>query len=136
MNKFNLLLCLAFYTVCTYSQNTYKKGYVVDLNDKKIDCYIKDIDWGYNPKAITYKLALDDSILSGDFSNIKEFGYDSTLKYKVYDVQMDRSSSEIDKLSDKRNPTFVSEKLFLKVLVEGDAFLYSYEESGLIRFFF
>ena len=39
-------------------------------------------------------------------------------------------------MSDKQNPTFNSEIVFLKVLIEGKADLYEYQDGNLIRFFY
>jgi len=39
-------------------------------------------------------------------------------------------------MNSKRNPSFKKETLFLKMMVEGDADLFLYEEVGLIRFFY
>ena len=49
---------------------------------------------------------------------------------------MDRSSDNISRLSTTRRPIFNKEKLFLKVLIESEASLYSYEDGNLKRFFF
>jgi hypothetical protein len=49
---------------------------------------------------------------------------------------MDRSGEDLSNLSKDRNPEYHNEVLFLKVLVEGKASLYQYEEKNLTRFFY
>lgn len=44
--------------------------------------------------------------------------------------------SLLNKLSTLRKPIFVNETLFLKVLIEGEANLYYYQENNLRRFFY
>jgi len=46
-----------------------------------------------------------------------------------------RSSASISKLDKERDPSFNSERHLLKVLVEGEATLYLYEDQNLKRFF-
>lgn len=50
-------------------------------------------------------------------------------------MNIDRSSDNINELSNSKAPIFKTETLLLKLLIEGSTNLYSYEDSNLIRYF-
>jgi len=128
---FGLLL-----TASSFSQNTFVKGYYIDNSNKKITCLIKNEDWLNNPTKFKYKTNLDSEIKTVTINDVKEFGVLNTFKYKRYDVDIDRSTKKTDELDNNKNPVFNKEKLFLKLLIEGKANLYYYEDGGLVRYFF
>ena len=49
---------------------------------------------------------------------------------------MDFSNESISNLSSTKNPEFIEQTLFLRVLMEGVSNLYQYEIDGLSRFFY
>jgi hypothetical protein len=51
-------------------------------------------------------------------------------------VKIDRSSEDVSILSELKDPVFKEEKLFLKLLIEGKANLYVYEDVNLNRYFY
>ena len=121
----------------SYSQITFEKGYFINNSGEKIDCLIKNLDWDNSPNRIEYKLSesSEEDILN--LESVKEFGlYNNISKYISINVNIDRSSDNLRDLSDSKNPVFNKEQLFLKVLVEGKASLYSYKNWDLVRFFF
>jgi len=71
-----------------------------------------------------------------DIKDVAEFGVNGKLRYVRDIVQIDRASSELDDLNYYRNPDFKAELLFLKVLIQGQASLYLYEDTSLKRFFY
>jgi hypothetical protein len=128
-----LLLLLNFNT---YSQIAFENGYIIMDNNQKIECLIKNIDWQYNPSEFKYKLSEISEIQTGSLQSVKEFGIKNVSKYVRAKVSIDRSSENLAKLSKNRNPVFEEETLFLKVIIEGGATLFIYEERGLRRFFY
>ena len=117
-------------------QIKFESGYFIDNSGKKTNCYIKNIDWKNNPKSFFYTTTQGGSPIEAYMSTVQEFGINETLRYIRATVNVDRSSSNINHLSDKRDPEFKEERVFLKVLVASDASLYQYEEEELIRYFF
>ena len=118
------------------AQIKFEPGYFINNSGKKINCFIKNVDWKNNPKSFLYTTIQDGDPVQAYMSTVQEFGINETLRYKRVKVKIDRSSSNINHLSDKRDPVFKEERVFLKVLVASDASLYQYEEEGLIRYFF
>lgn len=136
MKKQILLPLIAVISFNCFSQISYEKGYYIDNSNNKIDCLIKNIDWKSNPKAFKYKLSENSEPKNADIKSVKAFEIYNTLKYIRSTVKIDRSSEVISRMSNDRNPVFVEEQLFLKVLVEGKANLYFYEDGGLNRYFY
>ena len=135
MKKQTLLALLIAFSFNCYFQINYEKGYFIDNQDNRTECFIKNVDWKDNPKKFEYKISEQSTPETATIEAIKEFGV-ASLKYKRFQVKIDRSSEDVNKLSYDRNPEFTEETLFLKYLVEGKANLLQYEEGNLVRFYY
>ncbi|KAA1246263.1 outer membrane beta-barrel protein [Aquimarina sp. RZ0] len=136
MRKQLLLTFLTLPIFLGYSQIKFEKGYFVLDNGAKTACYIKNIDWKDNPVDFIYKLSLEEETKTASIHEVKEFEITGQSLFKRYKVDIDRSSETISKLSVNIEPEFKKEQLFLKVLVNGDALLFSYEDGNLNRYFY
>lgn len=137
MKKQILFLVLAFIlTLNSYSQIAFENGYFINQNNQKINCLIENLDWKSTPTNFRYQLPESKDILIADLKIVKEFAITGQSKYIKTLVKIDRSSKHIENMSTDKNPVFKEETLFLKVLVEGKASLYSYGEGGSSRFFY
>ncbi|MCG8700672.1 MAG: PorT family protein, partial [Bacteroidales bacterium] len=96
---------------------------------------IENKDWKYNPKIIRCKFGDSDTIKEIHVDNLVEFGVPLLMRYVVAEVNVDRSSSEIKKISEQRLPEWRKERISLKVLVEGNGTLFYYEDGIVQRFF-
>ncbi|WP_334125690.1 outer membrane beta-barrel protein [Empedobacter brevis] len=134
--KFLKTILLFLLTANLYAQIRFEEGYIVDNNNQKLEVLIKNIDWLNNPKTIEYKLNDTTSVVIGNINQIKEFGINNQSKYVRADVNIDRSSEDLNYISSSEEPEFKEEKLFLKVLIEADASLYVYNDHNLKRFFY
>ena len=136
MKKRLLLFLTAIISINCYSQISYEKGYYIDNSNQKINCLINNIDWKNNPIDFEYKLSKSSETKNANIKSIKEFGIYNISKYSRNTVKIDRSSENTNKLSIVRDPIFEEEQLFLKVLVEGKANLFLYEEGNIKRYFY
>lgn len=136
MKKYTILLFITVLNFTGYAQTIFEKGYFIGNSGEKTECLIKNIDWKNNPTAFEYKLFDQEESKNADIKAVKEFEIYNNAKYIRAAVKIDRSSDEINHLNLNRNPIFVEELLFLKVLIEGKANLFYYEDSDLKRFFF
>lgn len=134
MKRFYFLLLLTI-TINSYSQLRFEKGYIIDKNNITTECYIKNKEWK-SPKKIEVKFNKTDSAKTITVDNLKEFCIYGYYKYINRTVQIDRSTSNKRLLTYDKNPHWQTEKLMLKVLVEGKTSLYYYEQGDLIRFFY
>ncbi len=135
-NKSLLFLLFIFLGFTSYSQFAFEKGYFINNSGDRIECLIKNLDWRNNPKKIEYKLNSESATETVFMEGIQEFGINNGVKFVRSFVEMDRSSNQEEKMSYKKNPEFRRERLLLKVLIEGEAILYSYGEASLSRFFY
>ncbi len=135
MKQHYLFFIAALITLNTFSQTSFQNGYIINNLNEKISCLIENRDWNNNPTDFKYKLSENSEILTGNLQTVQEFGIDNTSKYVRSNVNIDRSPSNINNLSDTKAPLFEKEDLFLNVLVDGKAVLYSYEGIRLKRYF-
>lgn len=119
-----------------FSQIIFENGYFINDSNHRIECLIKNSEWKNNPSEFEYKLSEDTISQKLSFENVKEFGINGVAKYITAIVKIDRSGNEIDKMDSEKEPSFKEERLSLKVLVEGKASLFLYEEGSLIRYFY
>ncbi len=131
-----LSFILFLITAVSFAQIKFEKGYFIDNDNRKIECFIKNYDWRCNPNKFEYKTEDNDSTLNGNILSAKEFGIYGYSKYIRANINIDRSSKDIEKLSNQKKPIWSKEQLFLKVLIEGKASLYLYEDEKFRRFFY
>lgn len=136
MKKQLFSLLLFIIGLNSYSQITFEEGYFINNSGQKITCLIKNVDWKNTPTQIEYKLQENDEAQLKSIETLNEFGINGISKYIKAKVEIDRSSKNINRLSQNRNPIFSEENLFLKVLVEGQANLYEYNDGNLLRYFY
>lgn len=134
--KYIVVIALLCLSNNIFGQIEFEDAYFIDNLDTKVACLIKNIDWKNNPTAFEYKLQEDSEIKTGSIKYVKEFGFSNTTKYVRANVDIDRSKLDIHGISKNKRANFANETLFLKVLTEGKATLYKYEEKSIIRFFF
>jgi len=132
----SLLILTLLLTINCYSQVAFENGYFIDPTNKKTDCLIENLDWKNTPLNFRYKLPGSDDIITADLKAIKEFAIHGQSKYIRTLVKIDRSSKFIEEMSTEKNPVYKEETLLLKVLIEGKASLYLYDEGSLTRFFY
>ncbi len=136
MNKQLLIVLALFLGINCRAQITFEKGYFVKNTGEKTECLIKNLDWKNNPTQFEYKTSLDSDSKMASLRTIKEFGIIGIVKYQRHDVDIDVSKQDLNDLNTNRNPEFEKSTVFLKVLTEGKATLYVYENSILRKFFF
>jgi len=129
---FTLFLLISFNG---FAQISYVEGYFIDNNNNKVVCLIKNEDWLRTPESITYKRNATDEPATLKKTEMREF---SVLhnKYVRALVKMDTSSQSNKNLTMTRKPLWSNRDVLLKVLVEGKAKLYYYDNKDLVLFFF
>lgn len=131
-----ILLFVSIISVNINSQIAFEQGYFINNANQKINCLLKNKDWKNNPEEFQYKLNNNDDPKIETIKTVKEFGIENSFKYVRATVDIDRSSENIDNLSDLRNANFKEETIFLKALIEGEANLYEYKYGSLNKFFY
>ncbi|MFD2910118.1 outer membrane beta-barrel protein [Flavobacterium ardleyense] len=136
MKKNIVLIITTMLSLSGYSQINFEKGYYINNANQKIECLIKNIDWKNNPSYFEYKTSENANSETATIKSVKEFSIYNITKYVRSTVDIDRSSDFINALTNEGSPQFKEEELFLKLLIEGNANLYSYEDGNLTRYFY
>lgn len=131
-----ILTISTFVTFISYSQIAFENGYFIDEGGQKIDCLIENVDWNNNPTEFQYKLAGSQEVKKADINHVKEFAIPEVCKFISAKVNIDRSGTGTSRMSTNKHPVFNEEQLFLKVLVEGGASLFLYEDVNGRAFFY
>ncbi len=136
MKKSYILIFVSLLGVYSHSQISFEKGYFIDNLDERTECLIRNVAWKNNPVEIEYKLSENGETDQKTMRYVSEFGIYTKAKYNRFKVKIDRSSKMLGNLGTDRSPDFKEEQLLLKVLVEGTASLFMYEDGSLRRFFY
>jgi hypothetical protein len=125
-------------SISTVAQRKFTKGYFVKTSGERTEAEImlKSMDRRDCPKGFEYRASAKEQAVEADVTQIKELGLSDGSIFRQFTVNMDRSSDNVNRLNTERNPEFKSETLFLRLLVDGKAMLYVYDEGNLHRFFF
>ena len=136
MRTLTTFLILFLIVTESFGQMKYEKGYFINNDNQKSECMIKNRNWKNNPTEFSYKLNNSGEAKNGDLTSVKEFGIYNSFKFVGADVKIDRSVNPKTTITTEKDPIWKQEKLFLKVLVDGKAKLYSYVDQNLERFFY
>lgn len=136
MKKQLYLLFLTLTCLSAQAQITFEKGYIIDSLGVKTECFIRNNEWKSNPARFQYKLSETGEAKWASVKDVREFSVYNTFRFISQTVLIDRSSEDMNQLSEESAPDFKEETLFLEVLMEGKANLYKYEDGSLLRFFF
>lgn len=136
MKKKQLYLIICFITFSMFSQTKFEKGYYITSNGVKIEGLIKNIDWRNNPTSIEFKKEENENSQEISFNDFNEFEIYNTNRYVKFEIKVDPSTYKTQTLDYVKEPKFINETVFLKVLVSGDYNLYRYENQNIIKFYF
>jgi hypothetical protein len=131
-----IYLTIFFVFAFTSAQSKFKKGYIVDNNMNKIECYIKNLNWLNNPNEIFYKTDINDIEIKATIEDLNSFGIENEIKYLRAKVKIDQTLMQLNELKFDKEPILQEELVFLKVLTEGKANLYYYVASNKKTSFF
>lgn len=121
-----------------FGQVQFEQGYFINRDGQRTEgqLLLRREDWRDNPKAFDFRANESAEARPADLESVTELGLSTGEVFKRLSLYMDRSSDEVAKLKEGRNPEFKNETLFLRLLVSGKATLYQYDEGNLHRFFF
>ncbi|MEP3838306.1 MAG: tRNA modification GTPase [Algibacter sp.] len=133
MKKLLFVFIALLQTINVVSQIKFEKGYYIDKSGNKVECYFKNHDFQSAPETIKYKLQPESEIKILNLKTVNEFSANSSYKFIRKNVEI----GEAHELNKKeKDYAFKHQELFLKVLNEGKASLYSYNKNGNETFFF
>ena len=118
-----------------YSQNRFEQGYYISNNGSKTDCLIEKKEWAIWSNDFFYA-TINGTVKQIKIEDVKEFGIENKLKFITREVEIERSSDNINKLDKSSDFVFNKERILLKVIVEGDLSLYQYLDFNVKKLFF
>lgn len=126
---------IVLFSVFSYSQIKFEKGYIILNNGAKVSCYIKNIESRENPEYFEYRLNLDDNnVQLANLNTVSEVAIENSYKYQQHRISID--VSRYGSLGSEREPKWEKKTVFLRVLLEGSASLYHLHERGVSSYFY
>ena len=136
MRILSTFLILFLFVSVSFGQIKFEKGYIITNDHKRVECFIKNLDWKNNPADFIYKLTELSTPEMGNLASVREFGISKSFRFVNAEVKIDRQTKPAVNPKNEAIPVWTKEKLFLRVISEGKAKLYSYESTRLKRFFY
>ncbi|MEM7655267.1 MAG: hypothetical protein AAF399_03995 [Bacteroidota bacterium] len=127
---------LSWIPVCLFSQIEFEKGYFLDNEGTKTECLIRNEGWNSNPSEFEFRLTADGKADNRNVSEVSEFGIYGGIRFISRKVEIDQGRDATNQLDFNRNPEFMEEHLFLRVLLEGEVSLYHFKGRGRSKYFF
>ena len=138
--KFNLtyilIIVVSLLTTTLYAQSSFQKGYFIRNNGEKTECLIKNENWQVNPIEFEFKISENSSSSKLSVNSVKEFSIINEVKFVKHNVKIDISSTQVANLDYNKEPDWEEKEVFLNVIIEGQASLYSYYESGSVKYLY
>jgi len=120
-----LFLLLITISLKCFSQISFENGYFITNDNDSVKCLIKDINSEKNRTVFKYKLYDSPEVKKAEISEVREFGAGTSFKYVRFTLDVDVSSEKMTELSYVKDPFYETKTIFLKLIIEGEATLYS-----------
>ena len=134
--KIFALFAAFFFTLHAYSYD--EKGYYITNSGERIEGFFEadEIYTNYHDLgAIGFKRAREDNYSHLSPDDIKEYGIGMQYKFRKHTVLIDMSGTSAGDVNGK-NPKWEEKTVFLSIVLEGAATLYSYTANYNTKFFF
>lgn len=137
MKKHFTFLTVLLFTVFCYSQTDEHTGYYITEGGQKVEGYFKHADF-FNSNSLEFKKSAADAYSPLSADAISEYGIGASFKFIKKTIKIDKAdNTNLQMLSQVREPQYETETHFLNVLVEGDkASLYSVNVNKSTRYFY
>ncbi|WP_284652388.1 hypothetical protein [Flavobacterium terrisoli] len=134
------ILCCAFFFLMTsisFAQDAFEKGYYINSKGVKVEGYLQIVNFeNINAtEKLTFKKDLKEEVVKLSTDEIVEFGVGEELKFQKATFQMDDMSFHKD-FTYQKELQLKTVTLFLNVLIEGEATLYSYDGGNDLKYFY
>lgn len=137
LQSFIYVFYFLFLGLVSSAQINFEKGYFIDNATNKIECFIRNPEKFNTPENFVYKINENDTeVKTKTINDVLEFYIEGYYKFEKHEVLIDVSNQKVDDLTTGRNPEWAKKTLFLKLISNGDAKLYSYVNDGIEKFFF
>jgi hypothetical protein len=136
MKKLTLSVLIALCCIHAHAQITFERGYFVRESGDSVICLIKNAEKKSTPSQFEYKVNERAESQIVTVNDVRSFGFVAGDRFVRFQVNIDKSKNTQSQLTHVRTPEFSNETVFLKVLMEGKASLYTYQQDNTQLFFF
>jgi hypothetical protein len=128
-----LLFCCSF---SLFGQQ-YEIGYYIDSEGKKTECYVRpnDLEKINSKSTLRIKKNIDSEPEKIALANLKEAGIAGSAKFMKFEVELDNTNNN-DLGNTAQQAEYKAETVFLNVILEGKASLYSFDSGQGLKFFY
>lgn len=138
-NSFRLTIVFLLLSHSIFAQQKrFSDGYIIDNAGKRSDGFIRvsDLESINNENAaVDFMTSLEGQSTKMPASEFSEIGIGNDIRYQKILVPLDDSDINTN-ISYDRNFNFIPKTLFLNVLIDGAATLYSYESNMGTKYFY
>lgn len=135
MIRFSLFIALYLLSIASFAQSDFQKGYFIDNGGARQEGYVSVKSLSDDAKAFAFRTEPEASSQIVSMSSATEVGAGES-KYVRFIGRVDSSSSKSRKMTNFKEPGWVHDSLFVRVLVDGKADLFYCKRQGEDRFFY
>lgn len=132
MKKITLLFVL--FTAFSYAQET-QNGYYIINSGQRVEGMFIEGDY-LNPSSLKFKSSSDTDFQKLNLESITEYGVGKDYKSVKHSVEIDATDATHGQISTNKDATWQLQTIFLNVLLEGEATLYSYRSGKGTKYFY
>lgn len=112
------------------------KGYYINDSGQRIDGFFKTSDF-FNAETLEFKTSAAEEYQLLSTETVIEYGIGEEYKFEKNTVKIDLSNSQSSRnYSHLKDPAWEKRTVFLNVIVDGNATLYSYNVNGETKYFY
>ena len=132
---FSFILSL-FFINSTFAQNKFEQGFIVTNNLDTLRGLIKNKEWEITPEKIEFKTNTSTEVKEYTFADIHSFQINNESIYISKKVEADQLPIKDQTVSWEEKPQFITQHIFLKLIVGGNVPLYLlWDKNGKKHFF-
>lgn len=129
-----IFILLIIFVPCL-AQKKILKGYIIDSYGIKKMVEIEDQEWIRTPKKFSIRFENSDSTFKVYPEDLQEINIENSIKYISRKIWYPQKESDLNSIYGGNRIPFVSNQIFLKVLIEGKYNLYEYNKDHNLLFF-
>ena len=122
------LLCYTFiflFLNLSFSQK-FEKGYFIENNGNKVECFLDKKYQFYSPDIVKYKLLENDNIKEIGLNSIKELSIYNKVIYYKFNVELEVSGVGIEDLNNEKKLNTITKNVLLELVEDGKIKLFVY----------
>ncbi len=117
------------------AQVKFEEGYLVDLDGDTLRVFVEVQSWTKNPDEVIYRQNAEATTERAGPATVQAFCVEG-LKFASKVIEVDITPEDVREVGNSLDAKIVRRNVFLKVLVEGEATLYLYDDNRRRKFYY